>query len=170
MLRRIRRNKCGSLSDVVLIAAMLLFLSFAILIGFKITDAFNTEVQGMTDMPASAKTASTTLLGHYPGIMDNSFLFISIGLGIVTLILAALVRVHPIFIPFYFIGLGIVIFMSAIFSNIYTEMASNAELVGLANQMTIMTNIMGALPFVVGIFGTLLMVIMYKLYTIDLQI
>ena len=91
-------NKRGSIGDIFLIIAMLLVFSMAVLIGYKITNSFNANIQADALMPAEAKTASTQLVGYYPGAMDNVFLLFTIGVCIVTLILAALVRVHPMFI------------------------------------------------------------------------
>jgi hypothetical protein len=97
--------------------------------------------------------------------MDNSFLFLSIGLMVVMLILASMVRVHPIFIPLFFIVWIFAIFISGVFSNSYGEMAANSELTIYANQLTMTSFMMRYLPFVVGIFGAILMIVMYKIWS-----
>lgn len=145
---------------------MLLFFSIVLLFGFKITGAFNDQVQTMTDMPAEAKTASTELLSHYSGAMDYGFLLLAIGLGIATLILAALVRIHPVFIPLYFIGLLFVVILCAVFSNIYQEMAADTNLIAYADKLVFTSHILNYLPLIVGTFGILLMIVMYKLWSV----
>lgn len=160
--RSLRNNKKGSLLDIIYIAGFLLAAAMFILIGYKIMDSLNTEFQAHADIPADAKTASATLTGYYPSVIDNSFLFLTVGIALVTFVLAALVRIHPIFIAFYIIGLGFVIFLSAVYSNVYQEIASNTLMVSLANNLTVTTTIMGKLPWFVGIFGTILMLVMYK--------
>lgn len=157
-------NKKGSLEDIMFIGIILLFAAMVILIGFKVTSEFNDNVQTNDLIPANAKTSTQTLTDFYPGIVDNSFLFLTIGLCIATLVLAALVRIHPMFIAFYLIGLTIVVFVSGVLSNIYQEMAANANLAAQADQLTVITSIIEYLPFIIGIFGTLLMVVMYKLW------
>ena len=164
-----KRNKKGSLQDVMFIGIVLLVFGIAILFGFKIMGEINTQIQASDvlaeyDTGSHARDASSTLTGHFSGIIDNSFLFLTIGLGLVTLALAALVRVHPIFIAFYFIGLVIVIFLSAVFSNIYQEMAASTELIAVADQLTFTSLILNYLPFIIGIFGILIMIVMYKLW------
>ena len=151
---------------------IILFFGVVVLIGFKISDEINTHVQasdiiGQYDPGNNAKTASSKLVGYYPGILDNSFLFLAIGMGIATIILAALVRVHPIFIPLFFIGLIVVIFGCGLFSNIYQEMAATGQLSGYANQLTFTSLILNYLPLIVGVFGILLMIVMYKLWSVQ---
>lgn len=174
MLRKLRRNKRGSIQDVMFVAVAMLFFSMVLLIGFKITSSFNDELQSSPaiaqfDTDSRARDSSTSLLGFYPGIIDDSFLFLTIGLSMIALIFAALVRVHPIFIPFFFIALLIVIFLSGVFSNIYQEMAGNPNLATEAAQLTFTSLIMEFLPFIVGIIGIILMVVMYKMRSIAEQ-
>ena len=121
----------------------------------------------MINIPTEAKEASTKLVGYYPGIVDKTFLLFAVGIAIATLALAALVRIHPIFIPFYFIGLVVVIFMSGLFSNIYQQMAANSQLATEATQLLFITRILETLPLIVGVFGIILMAIMYKLWRAD---
>ena len=161
------KSRRGSLQDIALIAAALVFFGIVLLFGFKITGAFNDQIQTMTDIPAEAKTSTTTLLNDYAGVMDYGFLLFAIGMGLATLILAALVKIHPVFIPLYFIGLIFVIILSAVFSNIYQEMAANTQLIDYADQLVFTSHILNYLPLVVGTFGILLMVVMYKLWSVN---
>ena len=82
--------------------------------------------------------------------------------------MAALVKVHPVFIPFYIIGWIIVTFISGIMSNIYQEMAANTQLVTEANQLVFVSHIFEYLPLIVGVFGVILMFVMYKLWRADI--
>lgn len=159
------RDKKGSISDLLLVGMILLVLGVTILIGFKVTSEFNSRIQTMDVIPADAKAISATVTGKYPSVIDNTFLFLAIGLALAAIVLASLVRVHPIFIPFYFIALLLVIFFCGIFSNIYQGMADSTALASTASQLTFTTHVMVYLPFIIGIFGTLLMVAMYKLWS-----
>jgi len=165
--KRIFGNKKGSLIDIMYYAGLITFLAVSILIGFRIAGQFNAEVQTNPDFDSHARNASSTLVGYYPGIIDNTFLFVTIGIGLATLVLAAMVRVHPIFIPIFFIGLIIVIFFSAILSNVYAEFASNPTLAAEANQLVKVAFVLDLLPFIIGIFGILLMMVMYKLWSVS---
>ena len=127
--KRLIRNKKGSAMDLLIIGVVLLFFGVVALIGFRVTSGINDQIQSMDVFPTNAKTASTTLTGHYSGVIDNSFLLLTIGLAIGAFVLAALVRVHPIFIPLFFLALILIIFFSGIFSNIYQEMETDSGII-----------------------------------------
>lgn len=161
---KLKRNKKGSAFDIIFIGVVLLFFSMMVLIGFKVVTELNAEFQASDTIDTHGKTASASLVTNYSGALDNGFLFLAIGLAIVTLVLAALVRVHPVFIIFFLIFLVITIIVCAMFSNVYQEMAANPNLSAQADDLTFISLIMEYLPFIIGIFGMVLMVIMYKLW------
>ena len=164
--RNLKLNKKGSLLDIVFIALALTFFSIVVLVGLKIATEFEDNIDANPLFAAGeARTHVESTRVKYTNTIDNTFLFLLIFMAIATIALAALVRVHPIFIPFYFIGWVIIIFLSGIFSNIYQAMAADTNLVAIANELTFISNIMIALPIIVGVFGTLLMAIQYKLWS-----
>jgi len=165
MLRKL--NKKGSIQDLVFIAVVLLSLGMMVLFGFKVTTEFNNNIQTMSEIPTEAKTSTTSLLGNYSGTIDNTFLLLTIGLAIGALILASLVRVHPIFIPFFWISLLFVIFICGVLSNIYQETAAATQLSALADQLTFISHILEYLPFIVGVIGHILMAVLYKIWSND---
>jgi len=158
-------NKKGSLTDLAYIAVVLVVFSMVVLIGLKIGEEVNNNLQadttGMIDATTKANTDSAVTRFTYA--IDNSFLFLMIFMCIGVLVLAAMVAVHPIFIPLYFFGWIFIIFLGGVFSNVYQEMAGNANLAGTASSLTFISYIMNFLPFVVGILGILIMIVMYKL-------
>lgn len=160
--RKWLRNKRGSLQDVVLVGMFLLVFAIMILISFKVLSEINTKFQASDLVTAEGKAASNELTGFFPTVIDNSFLLFAVGLAIVVMILAFMVRIHPIFIPFFFLGLVVLVFVSGIFSNIYQELAATTELISIANQLTFTTNVLTYLPMFVAVVGTLLMIVMYK--------
>lgn len=161
------KRKKGSLQDLIFIGTVLLFFAFIVLIMFKISSEFNSSVQASSSFDSYGKTASSKLTGYYSGVMDNVFLFFTIGLMIAMLILAALIRVHPIFLVFFIVGWILAIFFAGIFSNIYTEAASNAVLSTQANQLTFIGLILGYLPIITAVFGVLLMIVIYKTWSVQ---
>jgi len=159
---KLRKNKKGSLQDVAFIAALILFAAITILIGFKVTSEFNSEIQSRADIDTLGKANVAELNSFYPGVIDNSFLLLTIGLAIVTFILAALVRISPIFLALYIIALVFVIFLAGILSNVYQGMAENTHLQAEADQLVFISNILEFLPLIVGTFGSILAIVMYK--------
>lgn len=162
--RKLRRNKKGSIQDLVYIFVSLVAVAVVILIVFKISNELNTEFQGSSKVNARGKSAFNSINNMYPGVLDNSFLILAFGLGIVALVFAMMVRIHPVFLVFFIIILAVIIFVCGVFSNLYQEMANDPELVDVAVQLTFIDNIMTYLPFIIGVFGFLLAIVMYKGY------
>ena len=137
------------------------------LIGYRVYAGINEKFQTVDEIPDRAKVASNRMEGMYSGVLDNSFLFLTIGLAVASFALAALVRIHPIFIIFYLVALTFIIVITGIFSNIYTKMAGQANLIAYADNLVIISHVMKYLPFFVGIFGSLLALVMYKAYRVS---
>ena len=160
--RKLLKSKKGSVLDLILLGVFCLGFAFSILIGFKITSEINDNLQSNSLISADGKAAASQLVGEYSTTLDYGFLFFLVGLSIGVLILAAMVRVHPIFIVLYIIGLIFVIFFAAIFSNIYQEVAASPEMSDLADQLFFIDKMMIILPLFVGIVGVILCLTMYK--------
>ncbi len=171
MIRKLRKSKRGSLRDLLVVGVILLFFAIVMLIGYVFMSNINDQVQTMSvfDTVPNARAATTSLTDVYTGPIDAGFMFLTIGAAIATLVLAALVRIHPIFIIFYIIGLTVVIIMSAILSNIYQEIAANPNVSAYAADFTFIPLVMNSLPFVIGIFGTLLAIVSYKTWSVNQQ-
>jgi len=161
-------GKKGSIQDLIMIAVVLLVFSVVILIGFRLSSSMNEEIQASDKLDQRGKDSFASINNMFPGVVDNSFMFLLIGLSIGAIVLAAMVRIHPIFIALFIIVWVIIIFLSAVFSNIYQEMASNPQMADLAAQLTFTNQIMTTLPWIIAIIGGLLAIIMYKVYKNDM--
>ena len=176
MRLRLRKNKKGSIQDLVTIAIILFFFSIVTLIGFKLNDELKTQFED-NDFQKDIQTSSARNINAtmrqtnsmFTGVLDNGFLFLVVGLGCMALVLASLVRIHPIFFVFYIIVLTIVIFLCGIFSTVYNEIATQPEFASLAAQLVFINHIMTYLPLFIGVFGTLLGVVMYKLFAFQTE-
>ncbi len=161
------KSKKASIVDLIFVGILLLSFAFGALIMFKIADEFNTKFQespqiAKYDLENRSKDAFEEIRGLYPGVVDNTFLLLTIGLSIAALIFAFMVRIHPVFFVFYIILLIIVIFLSGVFSNIYLEAANQAEMSALAEELIFMTHIMNLLPFLIGVIGFVMAIVLYK--------
>ena len=141
-----------------------LFFSVVVIIGLKVATEFKNNIDSNSAFDDGlSRQAVAVSVSRYANVIDNMFLFLIFFMGIVTLILAALIRVHPIFVPLFFIGLVITIFLTSIFANIYQEISSNEELSSITADLPFINNIMLILPVIVGLFGFFLMFILYYL-------
>ena len=155
-------NKRGSLIDIVYIAVVVFVFGTSLLFGLKIVNEFSTEVSGIADVPAEANTANTALKNHYSGVMDNMTILLLFGFAISTLIMASLVRIHPAFLFIYFILLLIVVVISAVLSNVYSEMSDDPNMTGLTDDLIVTTAVLRYLPLIIAVVGSILAVVMYQ--------
>jgi hypothetical protein len=156
------KNKKGSIADIGTVAGVLLFFAMIVLIMFRIYSGIDDKLQDQDDLNTRTKTISTKMKNLYPGVFDGTFLFMTVGLTIGAFALAALARVHPLFLVLYLIVLTIIIIVCGAFSNIYSKAAANSDFVLYADQLIFMSHIMKTLPFIVGVLGSVLAIIMYK--------
>jgi len=164
-IRCFQRNKKGSLLDIIFIAIGMLIFAVTILVAFKVVSEWNKGINAHGDIPTEALASTQRLSDTFTTTIDGSALILCIGMTLGAFILASLVRVHPIFLVFFFIALVFVIFFSAVFSNVYMEMAENPSLSAEADQLTFISYILKFLPFIVGILGTILAVVMHKMWS-----
>jgi hypothetical protein len=160
-------NKRGSLQDILMIAIILFVLAVVILIAYKVHHEINNEFQESGKFTQQGIDSMDKIESLFPGVIDNVYLVLAVGLAIVAIVLAALVRIHPIFIIFYLLVLVSLIFFCGIFSNVYSEIAAQSEITALADNLTFISHLMSYLPFIVGIFGSILAVAMYKLWAVE---
>lgn len=161
------RKKKGSFQDLGFLLAFALFFAIVTLISFKIVTSIDDEAQSSSVVTDDGKAAVSTLKNVFTGTIDKGFLILFIGIALGSLALAAMVRISPIFIPFYLLALSVMIFMGGVMSNIYQEMAATAQLASEANQLIVITNIMTYLPMIIGVIGIILMIVMYKNWRAD---
>ena len=98
------KNKKGSLLDVILIGAVLLVFSFLSIFGYYFSSQFSRAIGNYTGNSSDTTQAVTNayqITEIFPTVFDNMFLFFAIFLSIGSLILASLVRVHPIYLVFF---------------------------------------------------------------------
>ena len=160
---KIKNNKKGSLFDIFYISIVLLFFAVIVLVGLKFATSFKDNIIGTGVLDSTGEQALTRTVNNYTNSINYGYLFLAIFLCIIVLILASMVRVHPIFLVLFLIGWFFLIYLCAIFSNVYQYMAEDTNLASTANQLNIITGIMNILPWLVAVFGILLMWIMYKI-------
>ena len=85
-LRRIKRSKKGSVQDLLYVGITLFAFAMVILICFRISTSLNTEFQASDKVDTYGKAAHQQITNLYPGIIDNSFVFVTVILSIGTLI------------------------------------------------------------------------------------
>lgn len=155
-------NKRASIQDFLFVAVAVCAFAVVTLLVFRINSEINSQFQASDDITSKGKQAMDNINDMYPGIIDNMFLILVIGLSIGALALASLVRIHPVFIALFLFILFIIIILAGVLSNIYQGIAENPSFTAQADQLIFMSHVMNFLPFIVGILGGILAIVMYK--------
>ncbi len=142
----------------------MLIIGILLLVGYKVMSSVNDGFQASDAVNADGKDAFNRLTNQYPTVIDNSVLIILACLMIGTIGLALMIRVHPVFIIFFAIFLLILVIVSAVFSNIYINVANADGMTTFAENMPIMTFVICWLPWIIAILGIVLAIFMYKNY------
>ena len=166
---KLKKNKKGSIVDIFFIIIALVFFSITVLFGTKIATEFQNKIADnevyQTDAP-EAIVYTEQAINNYTFSVNSGFLLLLIFFIIATLSLAALVRIHPMFIPIFLIALTFLILFCGIMSNVYQGVAEAEEMGSTVERYMMMHKIMVGIPFIVGIFGIILMIVMYKNYQV----
>lgn len=151
----------GSILDL---AGIIFLVCGMIVSGFIITKFYfsfkeaylNTTNPTQTEKEILSKgeTVSKVFLGAIP--------FIVIGSGIGAIVLAFLIPSHPVFLPISIIALIIFVILSTAFSNFLWEFLNATPIVSIANQYPLIASIVQYLPYIIAIFGFVLIVVMYS--------
>ena len=137
---------------VLIIAAVLSVYTFN-----KVTDAL--KEQGLTGEALEV----TEKMNSSMDFLDYFFLMVFIGMFIAMIILAFMIRTHPaLFIP-YILLMIITIVVSVAISNAYYAFSLEETLAStISAKFPIADYLMRNLPLEIGIFGIVLLIIMYS--------
>lgn len=156
-------TKKGSLFDMVYLSIGILFIAIVAISVSLIVSKLDTNVQSMAIFPAEAKTASTQMKDGFTNTIDGGIIFLFFGLCMVSFILASAVYVHPAFFVLFILEWLLTLWIGGAIANVYQQLIENpvvsAELV---NKYTITTYFFHYFPYIIGIIGIVLAIVMYK--------
>jgi len=159
---RRKLNKKGSGLDVVFIIVVIAVFACVLLVALAVYTSWDDALQANSDIPTQAKSASTQVKSTYTGVLDWGVLVLVSILSVAAIGLAAMVRVHSVFLIFFMVLWFILMLIGAIAANVYDEMASNAALSTAANELGTITFVVTNLPWFVLVVGGLVAIVMYK--------
>lgn len=155
-------GKKGSISDIPFLIAGIFSVAVTALIVTLLLNNFNAEFQENDIFNADAKAASAKMASDFPAVMDGGILFLFFCMVIVSLVLASLVPVHPVFLIFFFLEWILLIYIGGAISNTYQMFIENPIFAVEAGQYTITTFFFRYFPYVIGIVGAVLAIVLYK--------
>lgn len=158
-------KKRGSLTDLPFIIGGIFTVALIALILTSFLNRFDTELQGldMGDIDLNGtKVASDTMVDAFPRVMDGAVVFIFFSLVILSLVLASLVPVHPIFLIFYLLEWIILIWLGAGIANSYEAIITNPIFSVEESQFSLTIHFFRYFPFIIGVVGAVLAIVVYK--------
>lgn len=156
-------NKKGQVPDLFMIIIVLTLFAITTVTMVTFYNSYTQTLEGNEafDNPwnNAVEAKADTLNAGY----DYLIMFILIGLCMLTVVLGLNIRSHPVFFFISLLLLVIVTVVSAIFSDVYTKLATNSSsaIEATASTYTIIPFVMNHLPMFMFFLGIFIMVLFY---------
>jgi len=155
-------SKKGSISDLPFIMGGIFSVAITVLVVTLLLNNLNAKIQDTDIFDTPAKAASDKMTNDFPEVMDGGVLFIFFCMVIISLVLASLVPVHPVFLVFFLLEWVLLIYVGGAISNTYQTIIESPVFVTEAGQYVVTSFFFRYFPYVIGIVGAILAIIMYK--------
>ena len=135
-------NKKAGIPDGIFYLIAIFAVAIISVVGYMILVNINTHFQASNSISDTGKDLMSDIEGEYVGIIDNAFLLILIGVLLGTVVGVWFIRTHPalfwIMIPIF----AFIIFLSAIYANVFYNFTQNDKIIDSAAAFTIIPFIM----------------------------
>lgn len=155
-------RKKGSISDLPYIIGGIFSFAIIVFLVTYLTGSINDRIQDIDTFDANAKAKSQQMTDDFPKVVDGGTVLLFFLLCFVSFVFAALIPVHPVFVVFYILEWLLLIWIGGGIANAYQMFYENPVFADTATKFTLQMNLFRYLPFIVGVIGAILAVIMYK--------
>ena len=135
-------NKKAGVPDGIFYMIAIFAVAMISITGYMIFTDLNTHFQSSSVMTDTGKDLMSGLHSKYVGIIDSAFLMIFVGVLIGTVVGVWFIRTHPalfwIMIPIF----AFIIFLSAIYANVFWAVTDNTKFTSSTSEFTIIPFIM----------------------------
>ncbi len=142
-------NKKAGVPDGIFYMVAIFAVAIISVVAYMVFTEINDHFQASNSITGQGKTLMDDLHGKYVGIIDNAFLLIFIGILLGTVVGVWFIRTHPalfwIMIPIF----AFIIFLSAIYANVFFAFTQNAKITAAASEFTIIPFIMNNYAYVI---------------------
>jgi len=134
---RYKLNRKGNIDDMWIVLPFMLIIAVIMILGSFVFDSFNTKLSGMSNVDATTKSTINTYNSNLTKSFDYGFIFILIGLPIISIIFARLIPSSPFFyaitiivnlfiwalaILLAYIYRNIILTSSSLYTHVYTNL------------------------------------------------
>ncbi len=160
-MKKTLNNKKGSFFDAFFIVGFIFVMGITILLGGQILNSINDVVDGNNLFEQKSQDVITKQSEKYRSVWDSVFLFIFVGLFIASIISSLFIDTHPAFFFVTIIAMTILVFLTAILSNIYEQFAINPSLIDTSQTYVFIPFIFSKLVELTIGLGLLILLALY---------
>lgn len=157
-----KNRKKGSVTDLPFLITGIFTMAVTALLVSLLLWHINDRVQVNDLFESNAKSASEKMSQGFPTTMNSGIVFVFFAMSAISLVLASLVPIHPAFVIFYFLEWFLLIYIGGAIANTYQAIIESAAFAPIETYFTFSTFFFRYFPFVIGIIGALLAIVMYK--------
>jgi len=148
----------GTVGDLFFLAVFLLLIGFSIWIGTLLKDKIFPIISSKSSESAEVITKVQT---NWDSVFDSLFFFVTIGVGISSVVLAAMIDTHPMFFFISIVMLVILLLIVPTFSNVFRTFASSESFSGFETRFPFTVFIFQHYPLIFLGFGILISIVLY---------
>lgn len=146
------KNKKAGLDNAIYLVVALFALAIIFIVGNLIIKEVDDNFQEGDIISEQGKAMTGNLRARYVSIIDNAFLFLFVGLIIAITIGAWFTRIHPALFWVSIPILAFIIFLAAIYGNVFNVISTDSLLSKSASDFVILTFILNNyVYFIVGV-------------------
>lgn len=150
----------ANIGDIMVAMFMLFILAAGMLLSIYVTDQIRNSETSQTYLTEEQRAPMSTVRGVIMGF-DNYMLIIFIGLSVVSIITAVFVRTHPVLFVLMMVAQLILLVLSQVFYDVWTQLASTSEFVETANELTYTNLIFKYLPLFTLVISAIVAIVSY---------
>jgi hypothetical protein len=127
-----KKNKKGNvIFDTLIVIIVLIVFSLVSILGYKIYNDFNADLQADADINEYAKNMSAEMNTRFPSIFDGAFVFLFILLWVFIIVSSFMIDTHPIFFVCTAVISVFIIIVAASMANAWNDVTQDEEFASL---------------------------------------
>lgn len=151
-------NKKAQLQEIAYVLVFIFSFVIMVIVGKVILDKIETGLDDSGLQNTQSKAVFTDFAVAYPAF-DSMIIWIVVLMTIGLVITSFLIPSHPVFIIVNIIGIFVIVFLAAILSNVYAEIAGSSVLIsavaGAGGEFSKMHFVMTKLPWIAAVIVVL---------------
>jgi hypothetical protein len=157
----LKQNKKGFVGDIIFILVFIFITVISIAAGYMIYHNYTDSIANVQAFNTSENANITAMAFTTLNSFDYSFIFIVVGLVILTIISTFSIQTHPIFFFISSLLLVIAVIFAGVFANVFEIIMGKAAFSGASAQYVVITYFMDHLPTMMLIIGAILLIILF---------